>query len=174
MPVEPDKTARFVRDLTENARRIYAYIFALVPNWADSDEIFQETSAVLWTKYDGYRPGSDFRAWAFRIAYNKVRQFRKAEGKNILRFSEEFIDTVDFDSLAGAELWGRRQRLLAECYDQLAPQDRQLIDLRYQPGATTKSVAGAVGRSVDAVYKALNRIHEQLLDCIDSHLEDAP
>lgn len=165
-------TERFVSDLTENARRIYAYIFSLVPNWADADEIFQETSAVLWSKYDKYEPGTDFRAWAFRIAYNKVLQFRKAKGKDVLRFSDEFVEAVDRDALSNKDSWKDRLHYLADCYRQLRPQDRQLVDLRYQPGATTKGVAASVGRSTDAVYKALNRIHEQLLDCIDSKQEE--
>jgi len=174
MPTESTKTERFVRDLTENTRRIYAYIFALVPNWTDADEIFQETSAILWTKYDDYQPGTNFRAWAFRIAYNKVLQFRKAEGKNVLRLSDEFIDAVDREASTAGGISERRLRLLADCYGLLRPQDRQLIDLRYEPGATTKSVAANVGRSPDAVYKAMNRIHEQLLECIDSKLEELP
>jgi RNA polymerase sigma-70 factor, ECF subfamily len=174
MSAESPNTERFVRDLTENARRIYGYIFALVPNWADADEIFQETSATLWTKYADYKPDTDFRAWAFRFAYFKVLQFRKAEGKNLLRLSDEFIEAVDRDALAGDDLWRQRHRLLADCYAQLRPQDRELLDLRYEPGATTKSVAEQVGRSTDAVYKALNRVHEQLLECIESKLEDLP
>ena len=174
MSLESAKTERFVRDLTENARRVYAYIFSLAPDWTDADEIFQETSATLWTKYDEYRPGTDFRAWAFRIAYYKVLQHRKAQGKNVLRFSDQVIDAIDGDTQVGGEIWTKRHRLLGECYEQLRPQDRQLIDLRYEPEATAKSVAAAVGRSVDAVYKALNRVHEQLLDCINSKMEELP
>jgi len=171
---ESAKTERFVRDLTENARRIYAYIFSLVPNWADADEIFQEASATIWEKYDEYQPDTGFREWAFRIAYFKVLQHRKAQAKNVLRFSDQFIEAVDGDTQAGGDLWVRRHRLLGECYEELRPQDRELIDFRYEPDATTKSIALRVGRSVDAVYKSLNRIHGQLLDCIESKLEDLP
>jgi len=174
MSFESEKTERFIRDLTENARRIYAYIFALLPNWNDADEVFQETSAALWMKYDEYQPGTDFRAWAFRVAYFKVLQFRKAEAKNPLRFSERFIDAVDQQSRSEERAWMLRHRLLAECYEELRPQDRELLDLRYQPGATTRQVAELVGRSTDAVYKALNRIHEQLLECIESKMKDLP
>ena len=136
--------------------------------------VFQETSTLLWVKHDEYRPGSDFLGWAFRVAYYKVLEFRKASGKNVLRLSQAFIDAVDRNSLASAELWTKRHRLLAECYDLLAERDRQVIDLRYQPGATTKQVAQQLGRSVNAVYKALNRIHDELLDCINSKLEELP
>ena len=45
-------------------------------------------------------------------------------------------------------------------------QDQELVRLRYEMGATVDSVAAAVERSADAVYKALNRIHYQLLHCI--------
>lgn len=171
---ESGNTERFVRDLTGNARRIYAYILALVPNWADADEIFQETSAVLWVKYGEYQPGTDFRAWAFRVAFNKVLQFRHARGKNLLHFSEEFVESIDRDTLSDQELWERRHLALADCYAKLNPQDRELIDLRYEPGATTKGIAQQVGRSPDAVYKALSRIHDQLLVCIDQTTEDLP
>jgi len=47
-----------------------------------------------------------------------------------------------------------------------------LIDHRYQPGATTRGTAKLVGRSVDAVYKALNRIHQSLLQCIDRSMAE--
>jgi RNA polymerase sigma-70 factor (ECF subfamily) len=174
MQGESDRTKAFVRDLTENSRRIYGYIFALVPNWADCEEIFQETSTVLWSKYDEYRPGTNFRAWAFRIAYRKVLEFRKAAGKNVLRLSEPFLDAVDCASRGRDALWARRHQMLAECYGELPPADRQLIDLRYQPAASVKSVAERVNLSTDAIYKALNRIHDQLLECIESKLEDLP
>jgi RNA polymerase sigma-70 factor, ECF subfamily len=174
MASDSEKTALFVRDWTENARRVYAYIFSLVPNWADAEEVFQDTSAVLWLKHDDYRPGSDFLGWAFRVAYYKVLEFRKASGKNVLRLSEAFVDAIDRNSLTSAELWTKRHRLLADCYDQLAEQDRQVLDLRYEPGATTKGVAHQLGRSVDAIYKALNRIHDKLLDCINAKLEELP
>jgi RNA polymerase sigma-70 factor (ECF subfamily) len=174
MPVECDKTARFVRDLTENARQLYSYILAMVQNWADTDDVFQETSALLWTKYDEYQPGTNFLGWARRIACNKVLQFRREAGRNVLRFSQAVNDAVDRDSAAEGDLWNQRERLLAECYQRLSALDRQLIDLRYDAGATTKGVAKATGRSVDAVYKALNRIHRQLLECIESGLEERP
>lgn len=171
---DASNTERFVRDLTGSARRIYAYILAMIPNWADADEIFQETSAVLWSKYDEYQPGTNFRAWAFRVAFNKVLQFRHARGKNLLHFSEEFVDAVDRDALGAEDLWEKRHLALADCYAKLKPQDRELLDLRYEPGGTPKSIAQRVGRSPDAIYKALNRIHEQLMECIDQTIEDLP
>ena len=52
---------------------------------------------------------------------------------------------------------------LDACKQQLSQQDRDLIERRYQPGATTASVAAEVGRSVAAVYKAVVRIRRDPL-----------
>jgi RNA polymerase sigma-70 factor (ECF subfamily) len=67
-----------------------------------------------------------------------------------------------------ADVLDAQHEALADCYAKLSPRDQHLIELRYQEGATVKSVAERLQRSVDAVYKALNRIHTALLDCVIS------
>lgn len=59
-----------------------------------------------------------------------------------------------------------RRDALARCVHKLSQPDRDLIQLRYQPGGSVQSVADRVGRSLQAVYKSLNRIHGRLLICI--------
>ncbi len=56
---------RFMRLLLANQQRIYGLILALVPNWNDADDIMQETSAVMWAKFDDYEAGTDFAAWGY-------------------------------------------------------------------------------------------------------------
>ena len=41
-----------------------------------------------------------------------------------------------------------------QCYGKLSEQDRELVGLRYEPGATVEGIAQTVGRSPAAVYKA--------------------
>jgi RNA polymerase sigma-70 factor (ECF subfamily) len=56
--------------------------------------------------------------------------------------------------------------MLAECIGQLAPRDRDLIRRRYEPGATVKTVAAEVGRPVQGLYKAFQRIEDALHECV--------
>src|SRR5262245_28464343 len=62
----------FVTLWSAHSRRVYAYIYSLVANWSDADDIFQETSIVLMQKFQEFEPGTSFFAWACRVAYNKV------------------------------------------------------------------------------------------------------
>ena len=53
------KTNDFLRLFSLHSPRVYAYIHILVPNHADAEDLFQETSQTLWEKFDQYRPGAD-------------------------------------------------------------------------------------------------------------------
>ncbi len=75
-PTHPIDVEEFVRLLMANERRLLAYILTLLPHVADAQDVLQETSIVLWRKFGEYRPGSDFTAWAYRVAHNMVRNYR--------------------------------------------------------------------------------------------------
>ena len=59
-----------------------------------------------------------------------------------------------------------RREALAECLDKLPPRDRQLMEQRYKPGVTIKSLASAIGRPIEGLYKAMKRIHIALNQCV--------
>ena len=52
---------RFLQLFLAHERRIYSYILALVPVWADADDLLQQTSVVLWQKLDQFEPGTNFQ-----------------------------------------------------------------------------------------------------------------
>ncbi|MCP6756330.1 hypothetical protein NL533_32385, partial [Klebsiella pneumoniae] len=79
---------------------------------------------------------------------------------------ERLADDLAEDS----ELTDMRHQALAMCLDKLRDVDRQPVDLRYYSETSVQHVAEQVGRSTDAVYKAINRIRWSLLDCIQRRL----
>jgi RNA polymerase sigma-70 factor (ECF subfamily) len=164
----------FVRLFTASQRKIYWYIFALLHDSHDTEEVFQETALVLWQKFAAFTPGTSFVAWACRIAFNKVRRFRETHRRDLPCFSDVFLEEVAPDLLAviDGDLSDKLHEQLADCFGKLREPDRDLIERRYRPGATTRRVAAEVGRSTDAVYKALNRIHQALFDCMSAALRD--
>jgi RNA polymerase sigma-70 factor (ECF subfamily) len=59
-----------------------------------------------------------------------------------------------------------RRAALGHCIEKLGPKDRDLLARRFTDGATTQTTAEQVGRSVEAVYKALAKIRQSLFDCV--------
>jgi RNA polymerase sigma-70 factor (ECF subfamily) len=164
----------FVRLFTKYQRKIYWYIFALLHDYHDTEEVFQDTALVLWQKFATFQPGTSFVAWACRIAYNKVLRFRDDHRRDVPCFSNVFLEEVAPELLAVIDVDATDilHERLADCFNRLSEADRDLIQRRYKPGATTKRVAAEVGRSPDAVYKALRRIHEALFHCMTGSLLD--
>jgi RNA polymerase sigma-70 factor (ECF subfamily) len=164
----PAKSKLFLRLFLQNERRVYAYILTLLPNRADADDVLQEASLVLWDKFDERHPPDDFAAWGCRIAYFKVLDFYKKSHRCRVRFSQALLERLGeaaVEQAATLQLDPRREAL-AGCIDKLNPRDRDLLARRFAEGATTRSTARQVGRSVEAVYKALAKIRQALFDCV--------
>src|ERR1700754_3134100 len=82
-----DKSKLFLRLFLQNERRLYAYILTLLPNRVDADDVLQETSLVMWDKFDAQSPPTDFTAWGCRIAYFKVLNLYKRTQRSRVQFS---------------------------------------------------------------------------------------
>lgn len=168
--VDPAKVEQFAQLLARCQRRVFLYILALVHRAADAEEILQETNLVLWRKFEQYQPGSNFERWACRIAQFEVRKFRQRQSRAERLFSDAFIEALAAEVEASDPVLDARRSALAHCLKKLREADRALVLARYRAGATTRSVAVALGRSIQGTRRSLHRIRMTLLACIERTL----
>ena len=163
---DPDsRQEEFTRLFSVNQRRIWAFIWTLLPDRDQAQDVLQNTSIVLWRKFDSFEPGTNFTAWAFRIARLEVLSFVRRQGRERLIFDESMCRELADDMTERAKDADHRLQALQQCVTRLSPGDRDLLQRRYEEGATIKSVAIAVGRSCEGMYKAMRRIHRALFNC---------
>lgn len=163
----PDsEVARFTHLLGTCQRQVFLYALGLLHNAADAEEVLQETNIVLWQKFHQYQPGTGFVRWACRIAYFQVLKLRARRPAEERLFSDEFIDVVAAEWDATLDDSDNRREALDGCLERLRPPDRELLLRRYQPGATTRSVAEKLGRNIQATRRRLRHLRERLLACI--------
>ena len=160
---QPDE---FVQLFVAHQRRILAFICSLLTNLADAEDVAQEVSRVLWEKFGEFRPGTDFGAWALRIAQLKVLEHRRRAHRKPLIFDDALLQQLAADAIDLSADIERQQRALDDCLLQLSPQHRQLLQDRYRPRGTLIAAAAKFGRSVVTTRRALRQIHAMLLDCI--------
>lgn len=96
----------FGRLFVQHQSRIYGFIRSLVVHRADAEDLLQETASVLWRKFDEFRPGSNFLAWALQVARFQVMYFRQRQKRDVLQFSDKFVDAVGADTIAGSDRLG--------------------------------------------------------------------
>jgi RNA polymerase sigma-70 factor, ECF subfamily len=165
------KTNDFVALYASGQRRIYAFVRSQVLSAADADDVLQDTAAILWRKFDQFQPGTDFVRWACRVARLEVLAHHRHRKRLLSLFSEEVADAVAEQVLELGESADARAAALDDCVDLLPERDRQLLDLKYQSAQTVKHIALALHRTESTVYKSLERIHDNLYDCIEAKLE---
>jgi RNA polymerase sigma-70 factor, ECF subfamily len=158
---------QIVKLLTAAQQQLTRYVRTLVPNRADADEVLQEANLHIWRHADEFELGTNFAAWACRIAYFQVLTFRKRQSRNRLQFCDALVEQL----ARGAEASLTQQadsdaEALDHCMAKLSRPDRQLMEMRYEPEATIERIAQQVGRSRKAVYAALGRIRTWLLECM--------
>ncbi len=159
----------FARQYSRNVRRIYGFIVTLVFNHHDAEEVFQNTSVVLWNKFAEFRSGSNFFAWASRVAYFEVLSFTKQRRRSRI-VSGETLELLAEQAVALADESSARQEALEDCLSRLSVSDRDLLQARYYCQQPPKQIAATQSRSVDSVYRALSRIHNMLLNCVQHNL----
>jgi RNA polymerase sigma-70 factor (ECF subfamily) len=162
--------AAFVQAFALCEPALRGFIRSLVPTRDDMDEVIQQTSVVLWRKYDEFDPGTDFRNWAFTVARFEVLKYRRTRARDRHVFSEELLALLADEGVAEAEQRESERRALEQCIERLAPRQRELIEQCYDGSSTIRQVAESLRRSAGALYKALDRLRSTLLDCIEQSL----
>jgi len=161
----------FARIFAKHDRWLYSYLVTLLGSSAKAEEVFQEVCVVLWREYETFELGTDFVKWVAVVAHNQVRKFRRQHKRGVYQLSDEVYEQVAAAAIERANLFDSRRDALSDCLGKLTPEDRHLVQLCYDDSAMSiKSTANRLGRPVNTVYKALNRIRRVLHECIDRNL----
>lgn len=163
----------FVRHLTGCQPGVYAYILTLLPDANQAADVLQETNVELWRNADRFTPGTNFMAWACKVAYFQVLAHRKRHIRDPLHFDESLLNDLAqrLDNRASAV----DERLVAvrHCLAKLPERQRHLLHQRYAGSDTIEAIAQRSGRPVKTLYQMLYRARCSLLGCIRATLDHA-
>jgi RNA polymerase sigma-70 factor, ECF subfamily len=167
MTQPPDEA--FVLELTSCQRRLYAYIFSLLGNHEQTLDVVQETNVVLWRRAQEFTPGTNFIAFAFRIAHFQVLSLRQRIQRDKLLFDDQLLGEIA-EQIQRDVHDEERQRTLEKCIEKLTPQHRDLLRLRYSEGSSVEAVAAKLQKTIGSVAMVLHRIRMSLIRCVDRSL----
>ncbi len=168
--IREDRVAEFLELYSSHYPRLQFYVTALLPTANDASDVLQETSMVLWRKFDTFELGTNFFAWACKIARFQVLKYRERQGRAARLFDTNLLETLAVEACDENGACGVPLQALENCLTKLSDVDRSLIRRRYQPGTTVQQLAADVGRTANSLSKSLGRIRRALLECIDRTL----
>jgi RNA polymerase sigma-70 factor, ECF subfamily len=162
-----DRKAEFAERLRRHQTQLFGYIYSLVRDLDDADDLFQQTSLVLWDKFDQFDPARSFIAWACGVARYEVSNFLRSRSRHRLYFSDELnlLLIEAQEEFEGEQDEGRRAAL-AGCIGKLRQRDQQLLHACYGRQGCIPEVARDWGRSPQSIHNSLRRIRRSLHECV--------
>jgi RNA polymerase sigma-70 factor, ECF subfamily len=169
---EGEQIAAFVELITQHQRMLFGYIYTLVKNSADADDLLQETNLVLWDKRFECDSINNFPAWACRIAFFTVKNFLKTKGRNRIFLNDDLLSMISEMQIERAELHTINSTLLVRCLERLSSSSQQLVKLCYTENRSIKEIAKQLCRPVGSIYNSLRDIRCKLWKCIKYALKE--
>jgi RNA polymerase sigma-70 factor (ECF subfamily) len=170
----PDPTAdteAYLRLLTQHDRWLATYVYSLVASAADAQDILQEVKVTMWKHFANFEAGTNFRAWARKIATNQILNYRRATQKHVSsQLEENFIEAVAAEIDRRADVLDRKADALRLCLRKLPETHRKIVVWRYFEDCGVEEIAAKSERSVEAVYRLLSRIRAVLNDCVSRQI----
>lgn len=163
------KHESFLKEFNLAHGALHVYLLAAVRDSHEADDLLQEVSLVLWSKFDQYDPSRSFTAWAIGIAKYKVLHSRRsAATTNMLSSSVLEALADETTDLQGGH---SPQDHLAECLSRLSEPLRQILNLKYWERRSIAQIAQSLTRSSQSVAMMLVRARQSIRQCIQQRVD---
>jgi RNA polymerase sigma-70 factor (ECF subfamily) len=165
-PLPPEQD-QFLRLYTQHEAALHMFVRSLLPCREEADEVMQQVSVVLWSKFE---TAQDFRKWAFGVARLEVLRFIQTRRRDRHVFDEELLQRLcDRAALHQRDAVTRRDALEL-CLQKLPATQRELVLIAYTKGTRIDELAVRRKQTPMALYKMLHRIRFLLLACVEQTL----
>lgn len=147
-----------------------AFIASVTRDFHLAEDIFQEVCVKAVGRGDEFDSAQHVMNWARVTGRNRAIDVLRARDGRYEGLSEEVLASLEAEWPAPSASEASHEAL-AHCLEQLTPNNRELLRLRYFERRSGVEVAAEMSRKLETIYQALARIHRSLGDCVRRRLQ---
>ena len=178
-----ERHERFERDALQYLDQLYAAALRMTRNPADAEDVVQETYAKAYASFHQFTPGTNLKAWLYRILTNtyinsyrkKQREPQLSDGENVEDWQLARAESHTSSGLKSAEMVALENLPdtdVKQALQQLAPDFRLAVYLADVEGFSYKEIADIMGTPIGTVMSRLNRGRTQLRNLLAEYARD--
>jgi RNA polymerase sigma-70 factor (ECF subfamily) len=159
----------FVALVSPFRNQLLAYLYSILRNADDAEDVLQLTHLELWRKFDQYDRSRSMFVWAREIARLQAIAYVRKNRRHRLQFGDALVTLMTDEMLQQSQERDEetsRLKALRACMNKLKPTDRELILSCYRGDRSHTEIAQNHGRSPQSLSNSLRRIRLALYECI--------
>lgn len=168
-----DLAQRFEAEALPLLDQLYGGALRMTRNPTDAEDLVQETYIKAFQAFDSFKPGTNLKAWLYRIMTNTyINHYRKKQRRPAQTSAEDITDhqlytTSSHDStgLQSAEVEALKRlpdQQIADAMNQLSEDYRMVVYYADVEGLAYKEIAEIMDTPLGTVMSRLHRGRKQL------------
>ena len=162
---------KFVAFYLQTRVPLRAYIYGFLKNSEAIEDCIQETCIVVWDKQQEGWSLDEYQKFSYATArFKALSWLKKHQPKKHVQLSPAMMERLADSTLEVEQ--DQRISTLNDCLDRLSPEQRSILDARYEAADSQalQLLANRLNRKVDSLYKQLERLRTILRDCVRKEL----